>query len=411
MSQGDAVSRLKRPTGKDVLTAARERIAWVFDTFPSIYVSFSAGKDSTCMLHLAAQEARRRKRRFACMLIDLEAQYSATIDHGLEMFRSYSDVIDPYWVALPLVLRNAVSMYQPRWICWDPEQRSLWVREPPDFAITNPDRFPFYHYAMEFEEFVEQFGHWYGKGDLTACLVGIRSDESLNRFRTLILDKRSLDGYRWTTWKGQGVYNVYPIYDWRAEDDWTFIAREKLPHNEIYDRMHKAGLTIHQMRICQPYGDDQRKGLWLFHVLEPKTWQRVVARVAGANSGSMYAHETGNMSGRIKIRKPPGHTWESFAKLLLESMPVASKEHYENKIAVFLHWYAVRGYPYGIPDAPQPDGKVRHGPKGGPSWFRIVNTLLNNDWWCKRLSFGMQKSTAYEQYLKVMKNRRRKWGL
>ena len=33
--------------------------------------------------------------------------------------------------------------------------------------------------------------------------------------------------------------------------------------------MAMAGLTVHQMRICQPYGDDQRRGLWLFHLIEP----------------------------------------------------------------------------------------------------------------------------------------------
>jgi len=48
----------------------------------------------------------------------------------------------------------------------------------------------------------------------------------------------------------------------------------------------EAGLTVHQMRICQPYGDDQRRGLWLFHLIEPQTWSRVVARVNGANGGA-----------------------------------------------------------------------------------------------------------------------------
>lgn len=41
----------KYPLGINVLEAAQQRIAWVFDTFPRIYVSFSGGKDSTVMLH------------------------------------------------------------------------------------------------------------------------------------------------------------------------------------------------------------------------------------------------------------------------------------------------------------------------------------------------------------------------
>ena len=50
----------KRALGFDVYTAARERISWVFDTFDRVYVSFSAGKDSTVMLHMVADEAMRR---------------------------------------------------------------------------------------------------------------------------------------------------------------------------------------------------------------------------------------------------------------------------------------------------------------------------------------------------------------
>ena len=55
--------------------------------------------------------------------------------------------------------------------------------------------------------------------------------------------------------------------------------------------MHKAGVALGNMRICQPYGDDQRRGLWLFHLIEPETWARVVARVNGANSGALYIND------------------------------------------------------------------------------------------------------------------------
>ena len=74
--------------------------------------------------------------------------------------------------------------------------------------------------------------------------------------------------------------------------------------------MHQAGLTPHQMRICQPYGDDQRKGLWLFQIIEPETWGKVVARVNGANAGALYAKDSGNILGNLKITKPDGHMGE-----------------------------------------------------------------------------------------------------
>lgn len=401
---------LMRSLDVNVLKAAQERIAWVFDTFPRVYCSFSAGKDSTVMLELAANEARKRGRRMGVLLVDLEAQYACTMQHAIEMFERHADVIDPHWVALPLILRNAVSQYAPRWICWDPEARDAWVRQPPDIAITNPEHYPFFRHAMEFEEFVTDFGRWYAGDTLTACLVGIRAQESLNRFRTLIARKHTMQGRRWTTWLGGPLYNVYPIYDWRTEDIWRFIAKTGTPYNPVYDAMWKAGLSIHQARICQPYGDDQRKGLWLFSAIEPHTWARVVSRVLGANTGALYAHKSGSMMGRVKVRLPPGHTWRSFAELLLESMPPASREHYEAKIAVFLRWYQQRGV-LQIPDDESPELRDLYPRKGGPSWKRICVTLLKNDWWCKGLSFSQTKSAAYEKYLAVMKARRKKWGL
>lgn len=391
--------------GIDVLTAARERIAWTFDTFARVYVSFSGGKDSTVMLHLAMDEARKRGRRVGLLFVDLEAQYRLTIEHVAECYALYRDLIEPHWIALPLTLRNAVSQYAPHWTCWDLSARDLWVREPHPLSIKSAAAYPWFRHGMEFEELVPAFGQHFTGGGSTACLVGIRSDESLNRFRTLIADKTRFEGRSWTTWCGGPLWNVYPIYDWRTEDLWTYHARTGLPYNRLYDRMHLAGLTPHQMRICQPYGDDQRKGLWLYQIIEPETWGHVVARVNGANGGALYAQERGSITGVAKVEKPRGHTWQSFADLLLTSMPERTEEHYRNKIAIFIKWYTDRDYPRGIPD----DGPMTS--RDTPSWARICKALLRNDYWCKGLSFTQTKSQSYERYLKVMKNRRLRWGI
>lgn len=393
--------------GIDVLAAARRRLAFVFDRFERVYVSFSGGKDSTVLLQLAAAEAERRGRKIGCLFVDLEAQYRLTIEHVRASFLRHAAVIEPYWIALPIALRNAVSQYQPKWICWDPEARESWVRQPDPLSITDAVRFAWFRPGMEFEELVPEFGRWYAQGKLTACLVGIRSDESLNRFRTLIMDKTRFEGRTWTTWLGDGLYNAYPIYDWRTEDIWVWHARIGEPYNRLYDLMHQAGLSIHQQRICQPYGDDQRRGLWLYHLIEPETWGRVVARVNGANAGALYVRETGNVLGNIRIARPPGHSWESFARLLLASLPGPTRTHYEDKIAVFLRWWSERGYPNAIPD--EADAK-EEAQRKTPSWRRICKTLLRNDYWCKGLSFTQQKSDSYARYREVMQKRRAMWG-
>lgn len=400
----------RRQLGIDVLTAARERIAWALEQCPRAYVSFSGGKDSTVMAHLVAEEARRQGRRIGLLFIDLEAQYALTIEHVHEVFRALGDIADPYWVALPLALRNAVSQYQPKWQCWDPDCPDDWVRRPPAGAIIDPGALPFFRRGMEFEEFIIDFGEWYSQGLATACFVGIRTQESLNRWRTIAGHKRCLLGRQFTTRVAPGVYNIYPIYDWKTEDIWTYHGKSGVPCNRLYDRMHQAGLTIHQQRICQPYGDDQRKGLWLYHLIEPETWGRVVVRVNGANSGALYSQESGNIQGRTKVTLPPGHTWQSFAMLILETLPPKTRDHYQDKIAVFLKWWQDRGYPAGIPDVATTKEEAG---REKPSWRRICKALLRNDWWCKGLSFSQPASgtDAYRRYKAMMRRRRARWGI
>lgn len=395
----------KRSLGINVLTASRQRISKIFDDFPRIYLSFSGGKDSAVMMHLVMDEAIKRKRKIGVLFVDLEAQYKLTIDHITEMMEIYKDHIEPYWCALPLHMRNAVSQYEPQWVCWQPGREKDWVRQPPQMAITDESYFPFFRRAMEFEEFVPAFGHWYAQDKLCACFVGIRSDESLNRYRTIARKKSTFDGIQWTTWCGDYLYNAYPIYDWKTSDIWTYNGKFNKQYNKLYDRFHQAGLSISQARICQPYGDDQRKGLWLFHLIEPETWAKIVARVNGANQGALYVQESGNILGYRGIAKPEGITWKQFAERLLSSMPEKTADNFKDKISVFLKWYKDRGYSDGIPDeGPMTD-------KSTPSWTRICKALLRNDYWCKGLSFTQHKTEAFEKYKKLMKRRRAEWKL
>lgn len=395
---------LKRPLSVNVLRAARERVRFAFDQFERIYVSFSAGKDSSVMLHLVMEEAIRRKRKVGVLLIDLEAQYKLTIAHAEHMFRLYADYIEPYWVCLPMKLRNAVSNYEPEWCAWQPERKADWVRQPPASAITDPAHFDFFEPWMEFEEFIVLFGKWYSQGKNTAAFVGIRTDESLNRFRTIaVWDKDTYLGKRYTTGIAEKLYNIYPIYDWHVSDIWRYHSMTGKPHNEVYDRMHMAGLSPHQMRLCQPYGDDQKRGLWLYHIIEPETWGRVVARVNGANSGALYIEESGNMTGRNRITKPDNHTWKSFCQLLLATMPERTREHYLKRFRSWLEGWHERGYASGIPDeAP----RVLEKKYWAPSWRRLCKVLLRNDWWCKGLGLTQPKSDAYGRYLAIKQQRK-----
>jgi predicted phosphoadenosine phosphosulfate sulfurtransferase len=397
---------VKKYQKDNVLTASRKRISKVFDDFEKVYISFSGGKDSSVMTHLVLKEAIKRNKTVGLLIIDLEAQYKDTIDHIEKMIDMYKDNIDLHWVCVPLLLRNAVSNYEPRWICWDDSKRDIWVRDLPVHAKTEND-YPFFIPEMEFEEFMVLFGEWYsdyGKYK-TAAFIGIRSDESLHRYMAIASNKDGLlfKDYKWTTKIKKNLFNIYPLYDWKTEDIWVYHGKYRdKPHNEIYDKMNMAGVKLSNQRLCQPYGDDQRRGLWLYHILEPETWYKVVARVNGANSGSLYIQENGNMTGYNKITKPEGHSWQSFCNLLLKTMPKKTRDHYTLRFKKFIAGWQDRGYTVIPDEAPiELENKC-----WCPSWRRMCKVILRNDYWCKGLGQTQPKSEAYIKFKEIQKKRK-----
>lgn len=398
------MSKTKHYIETSVYHESLERIKYIFDEFEKVYVSFSGGKDSTVMMHLVCDEARRRNKKIGILFIDLEAQYTKTIENSEAMFKEYADIIDLHWICLPIKLRNGVSNFEPTWCCWDDDIRHKWVRELPKNSNVKHEEncYPFFKKKMEFEEFIVLWGEWYADGAKTAAFIGIRADESLNRFRTICtFKKETYKNKRYTTKILDGLYNAYPIYDWKTRDIWIYhhVFPNKR-HNEIYDLMNQAGVPLSQQRLCQPFGDDQRRGLWLYQILEPKTWYKLLERVNGANSGALYIQETGNITGYNKITKPEGHTWKSFFMLVFATMPPVTRDHYLPRFKTFVSGWKKRGYQNEIPDeAPY----VLEADHWAPSWRRMCKVLLRNDWWCKGLGLIQPKSEAYGQYLDIKK--------
>lgn len=390
---------------ENVYDSAIKRLDFIFSEFENVYFSVSGGKDSSVMIQLANVVARNLNKKFDILYIDLEAQYKATIEH-IEDLKSLSQINKFYHVCLPLSLRNAVSILQPKWICWDKSEKEKWVRDMPVNAISDINYFNWFVEGMEFEEFIILFAKWYcdnhGK---TATGIGIRSDESLNRFTTIISESKvRYKGNGWTTQvkfrdKFLNLYNFFPIYDWRTEDIWGCVFKDNFKFNGIYDLMYKNGLSIHEARLCQPYGDDQRNGLDQFKSLEHETWEKVLNRVNGVNFGNIYARTS--LLGNLKSDKPSGMSWQEYVVYLLESIRMYSPEledHYYRKIKKFMKWWEekrgenVENYKDFI------DEKGIEADRELPTWRRIGRAIEKNDFWMKRLSFSATKNDVKKLY-------------
>lgn len=415
----------KQYLGIDVYRAACDRIDYIFKNFEKIYLSFSGGKDSGVMLNLVVDYMRKNKikQKIGILFIDMEGQYVLTIDYIKSMLTKNMDLFDVYWCCLPINLRNAVSVFQPFWTPWHPNHRDKWIREMPDFPVITEENnpFPFFRRYIEFEQFVLEFGRWYAGDKMTAGLVGIRSDESFNRFRTIALKKKvMLSNLNWTTRipGAAEVYNCYPIYDWTTEDIWVANSKFDWEYNPLYDLYYKAGVPLSMQRICQPFGDDQRIGLNLFRVIEPKTWAKVVNRVSGANFGNIYSGN--NILGYRNVKLPKGHSWRSYTKLLLSTLPHEIARNYKERFVKFIKYWWRTGsvVPEGTilpPQAVLSDnisnrgrfGKGRRtvryigipdsmparleAKKVAPTWRRMAICILKNDQLCRSLSFSQTK--------------------
>ena len=177
----------------------------------------------------------------------------------------YRDVIHQFWwVALPLTTQNALSQFQPEWQCWEPETN--WVRQPPEDAITDYHYFDFYQQGMTFEAFVREFAEWYAQNVLPPSWWG---SAPMNLTTAFWLSRRRVSS---------AFLTINP--DDRRPGTWP-----RRGYQNAADRC----MPPRYMRICEPFGPEQRQGLWLYHVIEPERWAAMCERACGVRSGGIYA--------------------------------------------------------------------------------------------------------------------------
>lgn len=419
---------MKKYLDINVYEATQNRLKYIFDNFDNIYVSFSGGKDSGLLLNLVLDYKRRHNitKKIGVFHQDFEAQYQATTDYVENMFLKNLDDIVPYWVCIPQGSRCAVSNYQMYWYPWDDLKEEEWVRPMPkyDFIINLKNHpFDFYRYKMAQEDFYAEFGQWYARNHPgnTICLLGLRADESLNRFRAYASDHKITFGDgKWTTKMGERFYHGYPLYDWATKDVWVANGKFEFEYNKIYDLFYKAGLSIHQMRVASPYHESAKDSLNLYRVLDPQTWVKVVARVQGANFGAIYGNT--KVLGSKRFNLPKGHTWRSYVKFLLATLPDEIRENYIAKFKTSIRFWWKHGgvvNEEAIKELEACNYRIRNRGKGNrstkdqivflgtpddtddikstidiPSWKRMAICILKNDHLCKYMGFAQTKKQS-----------------
>ena len=315
----------------NVYDAAMQRMEFIFSNFEKVYVSFSGGKDSGVLLNLVIDYVRKNKinKKIGVQILDNEANYEYSLQFMHKILKANMDILEIYWCCLPITLPCTVSSYETDWQCWGVNDEERWIRPMPkeDYVVNIQNHnFNFFRENMSYSDFWDGFAEWYSDGKLTANLIGIRADESLNRFRAIANEKKeTLKGKNWTKRNTKNVFNCYPIYDWRTKDIWVANAKFGWDYNELYNVFYMAGLNISQMRVASPFMSESKSSLNLYRVIDPNVWQRLCARVMGANFVATYGKQLDYKSFNL----PKGHTWKSFTKFLLDTLPKETADNYK----------------------------------------------------------------------------------
>lgn len=218
---------------------------------------------------------------------DFEAQYTVTTEYIERTFERIRKEADIYWVCLPMATRTALSSYEMYWYPWDDTKKESWVRPMPDKEyVINLDNNPIttYRYRMHQEDLAKQFGRWYreiqGEGK-TVCLLGMRAEESLQRYSGFLNKRYGYKGECWISKQFKDVWCASPLYDWSQSDVWHANYLFDYDYNHLYDLYYMAGLKVSQMRVASPFNDYSKDSLNLYRVIDPEIWVKLVGRVRG----------------------------------------------------------------------------------------------------------------------------------
>ena len=431
--------------GQNVYDALQERLRLIFEEFDNIFVSFSGGKDSGLLLNLTLDFQRKYypEKKIGVFHQDFEAQYHFTTEYVERTFEHIKDEVYPYWVCLPMATRTAMSSYQMFWYLWDDTKEESWCRPMPehDYVINlknNP--MTTYHYRMHQEDLAKQFGRWYRQehgGGKTVCLLGIRADESLQRYSGFLNKKYGYNGECWISKQFKDVWAASPLYDWSHSDIWHAYAAFEYDYNKLYDMYYMAGLKPDQMRVASPFNDYAKDSLHLYRVLDPEMWSKLVGRVRGANFGAIYGRS--KAMGYRNLTLPEGHTWESYTKFLLDTLPPRLRKNYVEKFKTSIKfWHETgggleenviqelidKGYNIrrnGVSNytvmknsrvifldkIPDHTDDIKSS-KDIPSWKRMCYCILKNDHTCRFMGFGLTREQ--QKRVDVLKRKYSKVG-
>jgi predicted phosphoadenosine phosphosulfate sulfurtransferase len=307
MSEVKADSKKRRYIDQNVYDAALERINYVLDTFDSIWVSFSGGKDSLAVLKLVEEvyDQRGITRPINVIFRDEEVIQDDVIDY-VNTFRTNPRYNFKYYAVQQHSIKFVLGQVG-TYIQWDPSRP--WIRPKPDYAITDPlDRV---HSQNSMDSFLFQ-----GVKGKIAFLMGIRADESLVRLQS-VTNKR-YDNYITSSDGNPNVKVVKPIYDWTEKDIFRYFFEKGIDYCHTYDTQMLAG---HSLRVATPLVAESAKRFGNIRIMYPKFYEQIISIWPEMLLQERYYKDLDRDA--IFYKYPP--TWDGIMQYIDENIPDAGQ--------------------------------------------------------------------------------------
>lgn len=256
----DGAKKGVRYIDTDVYTEAKSRINHVIDTFDSIAVCFSGGKDSLVTLHLVEEVYRDRGISEPVNVIFRDEELISDDVINFVQWHAAQPQYRMLYYAVQLMSQKFILGRTCTYIQWD--ENRTWIRPKPDFAITAPGKV-FDQYTMD------AFAAENFKGKI-GFVTGIRADESLIRFRACINKKN--ENYITGT-EAKNVHLVKPIYDWSQNDVFRYFYDKGIKYCPIYDAQMWNGQAL---RVATPLHAESAKRFDKIRTLYPVFYQQLV---------------------------------------------------------------------------------------------------------------------------------------
>lgn len=257
----------------DVVEAARVRIRHVYDTFDTVCVQLSGGKDSTAVLWLAKEVHEERGLGPVKAIFRDEEMVSPSVVRYLEEVRDYPWV-DLEWYCLPGGTEVWVLGRRQYVQIWSEMRRAegRLIRPIPDGAITAES------FGLDPGEPIPESIDYYtmqGKEGKVAFLTGVRANESMMRYRSLVQklhENYIVRPYRLS--KSIPLRFAKIIYDWTSDDVFKYLQDVGASYCEYYDYATVSGANT---RVGIPLHSVAARRLTDVVLTEPEFYDDLVA--------------------------------------------------------------------------------------------------------------------------------------